>query len=317
MVLCRSLSPLAGVRLPANRRRAGFPLYGGGAYQPLQSQPNPLNLTPAPSMRYPRNDPRQTHCGYLSRFQQFKPEKRPLFRQRVVARSEFEELTPTPCSPKPTNPLRLTSIYSVAYARTDRRQTHCGYVSYFQRVKAEKWPLFSQKMAARTVGRAPGSFSHSVSTSVYQFSVNTPWASVEGLPWLPREPKMWSERSWDVQWSQRLALTLISPLWPRFWVAESRVWAQGTEEKCSRNEPGTCNAMSDLTRRFSPFRRPRYSGAWTRFSPASAGPERSSRKAGPELVTCDVIRHYSRTSRLSYTLRLHFSTRRLYGRPGT
>ncbi len=108
MVLCRSISLLAGripapqvsVRIPAphvsrlrvrtNRHRPGFSLSSVGAHdEPLQSQPNPLNLNLFMSVRYPRDGHGQTHCAYLACFHQLNPEKRPLFRQRVVARSEI------------------------------------------------------------------------------------------------------------------------------------------------------------------------------------------------------------------------------------
>ncbi len=273
MALCRSLSPLAGrmptpqfprLRVPANRHRPGFPLSSAEAReQPLQSQPNPLGLKTVLSVRYPRNAMRQSHCVYLSCFQQVNPEKQPLFRERIVARSEFEEWRSPPGLPKPANPLQLNPMGSVAYRLRRLHQTHCTYLACFQRLNREKWPLFGQKIAVHGVGRVQRSVElgrRSVSSSVlssvrsraacgiggeksrtteitrsidrrrpeasetmaYQRSWNVIQNHVHtrmhrasfsrcqfGRIASPARrwgiEKMWSERSWNVQWNQRFA----------------------------------------------------------------------------------------------------------------
>lgn len=106
-----------------------------------QSQPNPLQLTFADSVIYPQKQRRQTHCDYLSCFQQRNPEKRPFFRKEIVVHS----------GPKPANPLPLTSMYSAACSRIDPRQTHCSYLLLFQQVKTKKWPVFRKRQPSRVL----------------------------------------------------------------------------------------------------------------------------------------------------------------------
>ncbi len=68
-----------------------------------QSQPNPLHLSPAPSVGYTQNGSRQTHFAYPACFQQFNLIKRLFFSKRVVQRSGNRRSSPArhdmSCSP--------------------------------------------------------------------------------------------------------------------------------------------------------------------------------------------------------------------------
>ena len=70
-----------------------------------QSQANPLWLKLITSVLYLRNDRRQTHYAYLACFQRLSLEKRPLFRKRIVERSECRFLSCPPSTRCRAHPL--------------------------------------------------------------------------------------------------------------------------------------------------------------------------------------------------------------------
>jgi len=59
---------------------------GAAAAPDAQSQPNPLDLSLTESECYLRNGSRQSHCAYLTCFQQLRLEKRPVFGKRMASR---------------------------------------------------------------------------------------------------------------------------------------------------------------------------------------------------------------------------------------
>ena len=98
MLLHHPLSLPSGLRVTANRHRAGSPPPGiEGCRALLQSQPNPPGTNPFFSEGYPRIGSLQSHCTYLPSFQMLRLKNGPFFGKRRMSQVFVVfKLTPGP-----------------------------------------------------------------------------------------------------------------------------------------------------------------------------------------------------------------------------